>query len=93
MVQNGEQSVEEFYVTFGVQYTKNPEYGGPTRLGMHKDGYAVIEAPDEAIARAFAQAVFGDEWSRLYTAAEYDVDNRKYQPDGELLRIVWAVPS
>ncbi len=85
--------MELFYVTFGVQYTKNPEYGEPTQRGMHKDGYAVIEAPDEETARAIAKAVFGDEWSRLYTAAEYDVDNRKYQPDGELLRIAWMGPS
>jgi hypothetical protein len=58
--------IEEFYVTFGVQYSLDPERGELHPLGMHKDTYAVIEAPDFATAQRMANAIFQEKYAFIY---------------------------
>ena len=86
--------IQEFYVTFGVQFSKHP--GADVHpLGMLKEGYAVIEAPDMDIARKIAHAIFGTAWAFIRDKEEF-IDGgmaAKWHPDGELLRIAWWVPS
>lgn len=82
--------VPEWYVTFGVQFTKS-ENSVPHPLRMHADGYAVIEAPDIDMARRIARAIFGDAWASIRDHAEF-IDGgmaARWHHDGELLRIAW----
>ena len=92
--------MEEFYVTFGVQYTLDPEHGELHPLGMHKDGYAVIEAPDFGMAQRIAGAVFGNQYAFTYDTREFIdsglLDKWYIDEHGhgrELLRISWQVPD
>jgi hypothetical protein len=80
--------MDEFYVTFGVQYSKHPE-ADRHPLRMHKGGYAVIEAPDLEAARAIAYETFGDRYAFIYDRANFIDDGTaaKWHHDGELLRI------
>jgi hypothetical protein len=80
----------EFYVTFGVQYSGRPD-GTPHPLGMHKDGYAVIEAPDLEMARRIAHAIFSDKYAFIYPKSEFIDDGTaaKWHHSGEMLRIAW----
>lgn len=84
-------TVPEFFVTFGVQYTLDPERGEQHPLGMHKDGYAVIEAPDMATAQRIADAIFERRYSFIYDYADFVIGGTRdrWHPDGELLRIAW----
>lgn len=83
-------SIVETFLTFGVQYSPNPQHDDKRHpLGMHRDGYAVIEAPTRELAREIANAIFGRRWA-------FDYDERpaaKYAPAGELLRIAWIQPA
>lgn len=83
-------TVPEFFVTFGVQYTKHKS-GEPHPLGMHKDGYAVIEAPELETARRIAHAIFDRQYAFIYDYANFVEDGTRdrWHPDGELLRIAW----
>jgi hypothetical protein len=83
--------VSEFYVTFGVQFSKHPG-ADKHDLGMVKDGYCVIEAPNEEIARRIAGAIFGVQWAFMRTKEEF-IDGgiaARWHHDGELLRIAWV---
>jgi len=86
--------IHDYYVTFGVQYSGSPN-GTPHPLGMHKDGYAVIEAPDLEMARRIANAIFGDKYAFIYPKSEFIDDGTaaKWHHAGELLRICWKVPT
>ena len=84
------ETIHEFFITFGVKYTADPKFGEKGPHGMHKDGYCVIEAPTETIARKIAHAIFDREWSMIYEEDNFD---RSYHPDGELLRIGWNVKT
>lgn len=80
--------VKEFFITFGVQYKAEPDPNYPEEahpLGMHGNGYAVIEAPDSEIARHIAFAVFGNQWAFFYDEAPEE----RFAPAGELLRLGW----
>lgn len=82
--------IREFYVTFGVQYKEKPLYLDEQHpRGMHGNGYAVIEAPTEEIARALAHAVFNQRWAFLYETAPAG----EYAPAGEIMRLSWTGPS
>lgn len=92
--------MEEFYVTFGVQWTLDPEHGELHPLGMHKDGYAVIEAPDFGMAQRIAGAIFGNQYAFIYDTREFIdsglLDKWYLDEDGhgrELLRISWQTPE
>jgi hypothetical protein len=91
-----ERSIHEFYVTFGVQYTNDPLTGEPHPLGMHKDGYAVIEAPDLATAQRIANAVFDQQYAFVYDWDDFMGDGtfEKWYSDQEapLLTIKWVWP-
>jgi len=86
--------IQEFYVTFGVQFSRHP--GADVHpLGMVKEGYAVIEAPDMDIARKIAHAIFGNLWAFIRDKEEF-IDGgiaAKWHHEGELLRIAWVTPS
>jgi hypothetical protein len=84
---NMDLDIQEFYVTFGVQYSKH-DGADQHPLGMVKDGYAVIEAPNMEMARRIAAAVFGTAWAFIY-GEEFITDGSaaKWHHDGELLRI------
>jgi hypothetical protein len=86
--------IEEFYVTFGVQYSTDSRYGELHPLGMHKDGYAVIEAPDMATAQRIADAVFGQKYAFIYDRAHFIDDgtfDRWYaDQEGPLLTLKWV---
>jgi hypothetical protein len=58
--------IEEFYVTFGVQYTGDEETGEVHPFGMTGKDYAVIEAPHLEMARNIAFAIFGQQYSFIY---------------------------
>lgn len=84
-------TVQNFYATFGVQYTLDPERGEAHPLGMHKDGYALIQAPDLATARGIANAIFGDKYAFLYPEADFLDDgtfDRWYNHEGSLLLLI-----
>lgn len=85
--------IESFYVTFGVQYTGSAVTGEVHPLGMTKDNYVVIEAPNYDIAHRIAGAIFGQEWSRLYNWNEFMGDGtfeRWYnKPGAHALTIKW----
>lgn len=76
---------QQFYVTFGMQYPREPH---PVWPGAHHDGYVVIVAPDERTARGAAFAAFGQHWSMIY---EHEPDPG-YFPLGELTRLVASYP-
>jgi hypothetical protein len=59
---------------------------------MHKDGYAVIEAPDIEVARKIAAAIFGTQWAFIYEKADFIDDGTaaKWHHSGEMLRIGWT---
>lgn len=74
----------ETYITFGTQYKANPTHPDEDHpLGMHGDGYAVIEAPTREAARQIAFAIFGDRWSFDYA----EKPRPEMYPAGEILRI------
>jgi len=81
--------VPEWYVTFGVQFSKH-EGADKHPLGMVHSGYVVIEAPDQEMGHRIARAIFGDKWSFIYGEEFITNGNAaKWHPDGELLRIAW----
>lgn len=85
-------TIIETFITFGVQYGTDPEKSEIHPLGMHRDGYAVIEAPDRDTALRIANAVFGHQWSFDYSYEDFmqgESPVARFHPDGELLRISW----
>jgi hypothetical protein len=90
------REIQEYYVTFGVQYSLDPERGELHPLGMHKDGYAVIEAPDFATAQRIASAIFENKYAFIYDWEDFMADGtfaRWYSDqEGPLLTIKWIQP-
>lgn len=80
--------MEDFYVTFGVKHTKNPE-SDQHPLRMQSDGYAVIEASDMEAAREIARKVFNGQYAFIYDHERFIEDGKaaRWYPDGELMRI------
>lgn len=86
--------IQKFAVTFGVQYSGQPD--APQHpLGMLGNGYAVVEAPDGERARALAFAAFGEQWSFYYPLDEFlhHPMRSTWHPLGELLRVAWQTPE
>lgn len=83
-------SVQEFMVTFGVQYNAEPHpVIDHPRLA---DGYLVIEAPDYETARRLAFALLGQKFSMVYDSLDRSrMEN--YYPLGELARYSWDGPG
>jgi hypothetical protein len=88
--------IREHYVTFGQKYALDERHGELHPLGMHKDGYAVIEAPDLETAQRMAGAIFGESYAFIYDVEHFIFDGTKerwYSHDNaELLRIAWIEP-
>jgi hypothetical protein len=83
---DNEVTIREFYITFGVQYPQFPKEGEePHPLGMHCNGYAVIEAPGEFTARDIANSIFGKQWAFCYD----EKPEPRWAPEGELMRVAW----
>lgn len=58
--------MKTFSVTFGQKYHNEPHPVYP----LHPDGWLVIEAPSESIAREFLGTRIGDQWSFIYEGSE-----------------------
>ena len=88
--------IHEHYVTFGQKYARDEKYGELHPLGMHRDGYAIIEAPDLEMAQKIAGAIFGEQYAFIYDAAHFIEDGTKerwYSHDDAMpLRIAWIKP-
>lgn len=88
--------IHEHYVTFGVQYTGNPETGELHPLGVTKDNYVVIKAPTFAIAQRMADAIFGQQYAFIYDFEDFVADgtrDRWYKHDDALaftVEWIWA---
>jgi hypothetical protein len=74
----------EFFVTFGQQYTREPN---PGFEAAHPDGWLVIEANSLEDARSAVAHALGNHWSNLYTKEEFMTDAARLYPRGELGRI------
>jgi len=61
--------VKTFYVTFGVQYPREPH---PLYERATGAGWVRIEAASWERARDVAFGLFGPHWSFLYTELEFD---------------------
>jgi hypothetical protein len=73
------------YITFGVQYAREPH---PRLPFVHPDGYLTVEAPDYRTALAVAFAMTGG-------AHAFDYPERPSHttfPRGELCRVIVADP-
>lgn len=60
-----------FFLTIGVQYSHEPH-----PLGIHPDGYVVVEADDELKGREMVFDLMGTKWSMLYDEDEFFSDSR-----------------
>jgi hypothetical protein len=80
--------MEDFYVTFGVQYGQSVN-SERHPLRMQKNGYAVIEAVSLDAAHRIAGQVFGTAWAFVYDHKHFIADGTaaKWHHDGELMRI------
>lgn len=80
--------MEEFFVTFGVQYGKTV-MSTPHPMRMQRNGYAVIEAASLDEAHRKAGLVFGTAWAFVYDREHFIDDGTaaKWHHDGELMRI------
>ncbi|MGH3477528.1 MAG: hypothetical protein ACRDQD_11875 [Nocardioidaceae bacterium] len=77
---------QTFYLTFGSQYGTREAH--PRFHKAHADGWVTVIADDYAQAREYVTALFGRQWSDLYTARTFLPG---YFPLGELL-LVMAPP-
>lgn len=89
--------LEPFYVTFGVQYRKNdPDSQHPISPDViDAGGYVLILAPDEETARFAAFGIFGQQFSFIYRANDFDLDHpqaKRWYPLGEVGRITINFP-
>lgn len=74
------EQLKEFFVTFAANHYPHP-YGRE----VHPDGYVVIEAPEERLAREAAFNIYGQYWSFIYD----EKPEERFAPRGELKR--WVV--
>lgn len=81
--------MKNFYLTFGQQYRCRETHPASELVGAHitPDAWVRIVAADEDRAREIAFQVFGDKWSMLYDGDFFGAKERKFYPEGELLRI------
>lgn len=79
--------MQEFYITFGQKYRRQPH-----PKGGHPDGWFVVEADTKANAELIVKAELGMEWSNCYEAGDFK--DRSLYPRGELGRIqVYLIES
>ena len=84
--------LEEFFVTFGVQYGPHDTVH-PISPGLHHNGWVVIEATDYESARVIAFGVLGQRWSMIHERYDFPQSSRdKFYPAGELGRIKVNIP-
>jgi hypothetical protein len=88
-------TLQNFYLTFGVQY---PEVPHPTWDKAHKDGWVTIEARDMDEAEHVAALYFGQYFSFVYAAPNFNEEDmkRRFYPLGELVRLrvgEWPPPA
>lgn len=87
-----QETIERFFVTFGVQYTGTPD-GVPHPLGFTKDDYVVVEAPNYDIAKKIIHAVFADKYAFDYDEENFIHDgtrDRWYKDREPTLTIKWV---
>lgn len=82
-------SLHPFYVTFGVRYSRTPDYYGtethPYWPGADGRGWVRITAHTQDQAMTLAQAYFGEHYAFCYPADKFDTTaDREYYPLGEL---------
>jgi hypothetical protein len=70
--------IHEFYATFGVQYSGDAESGEIHPLGMTRDNYVVIEAPDLRTAQRMADAIFEQSYAFIYPRSTF-IDGGMYE--------------
>lgn len=70
----------EFFFTFGQKYLNELH-----PAGGHPDGWFVIEAENETVARAKMDEICGTKWAASYTKDRFDKDRELYGL-GELKR-------
>lgn len=84
--------LDEYFVTFGVQYGPRDTVH-PISPGLHHAGWVVIEATDYESARAIAFGVLGQRWSMIHERHDFPQSSRdKFYPAGELGRIRVTIP-
>lgn len=87
------ESVQSFVMTVGIKY-KHGDHGPQHPLGLHGDGYTIIEAPNYDIAHGIAVAITGREFAFLYSPSVETEDMlRKWHHTGEELRVSWLRPG
>lgn len=84
--------MDEFFITFGVQFTGDENTGDIHPYGFtHKD-YVVIEAPDLATAQAIATVMFGTQYAFAYDREHFIDDGTKdrwYKDREPAQRFAW----
>ena len=88
--------ITELFITFGVQYGRDPEKHTIHPLGMTGNGYMVVEAPTYEQARAITFTLTDGQHSFDHAREDFFSDPDKvafYYPEGELLRIAWQTPE
>lgn len=80
--------MNEYFVTFGVKYSKHPE-ADKHPLRMQSRGYAVVEAPDMETARVILRDVMQNNYAFIYDREHFIDDGTcaRWHHDGELMRI------
>lgn len=76
--------MKEFFITFGVKYAREPH---PYFHKANPNGYVVVEAPSEDIARRIARAKTANMYAFIYPRDNFD---SSYHPKGEIERWVWT---
>lgn len=61
--------VANWYLTFGVQYAREPHPFGPK--GGNPNGFVTVKAQSEAEARDQVMGLIGTKWSMLYSESEF----------------------
>ena len=89
--------INQYFVTFGVQYTGNEQTGEIHPYGVTHRNYVTIEAPSLAIAQGMAGAMFGTQYAFVYDREHFidDGTKNKYyrRPDSEAFKIAWVKPT
>lgn len=76
--------MQNFYMTFGVQYNHEPH---PTWDGATGQGWVKVVAENYDDARSMVETRFGQAWSFLYPEEHFTEKSRSYYPMGEILSI------
>lgn len=70
-----EKTLQNYYVTFGVQYSREPH---PCGAYIDPNGYAVIRAVSYKHAHEAAFHKYGQAWSFLYDEEDFEADYHPY---------------